>query len=80
MASDIRIQDIVALLKPSFRNNETGCPLLLQRGQIGNVVMIYHSRTFEVKFSGRDGHSYVLLSIEGNKLMLPCDPLEYAVA
>lgn len=81
MGDEIRIHDLVALLEDTaIHHFETGQPLLLRRGQIGTVVMVYDGRTFEVEFAGRDGRSYALLPIERSKLMLLRNSPEYAVA
>jgi len=71
MKSAIQMHDVVALLDAvPARHFETGQPLLLRRGQIGAVVMIYDGTAFEVEFAGRDGRAYALLPVPAGKLIV----------
>ena len=71
MNSDIQMHDAVALLEDTSTTNfETGQSLMLRRGQVGTVVMIYDGTAFEVEFAGRDGRAYALLPIKTNQLMV----------
>src|SRR5207247_2129029 len=77
MTVQIRMHDIVALLEETpARHFLTGEPLLLRRGQIGTVVMIYDGGGFEVEFGGRDGRTYAMLPIRADKLMILHETLE----
>jgi len=63
--------DLVALLEDTpAQHFLTGEQLLLRRGQIGTVVMIYDGTTFEVEFAGRDGRAYAILPIKADKLII----------
>ena len=71
--------DLVALLEDTpAQHFLTGEQLLLRRGQIGTVVMIYDGTTFEVEFAGRDGRAYAILPIKADKLIILHDTLEPA--
>jgi len=81
MNTKLQLHDVVALLEDlPAKDFETGRPLLLHRGQIGTIVMIYDSGTFEVEFAGPDGRAYALLPVTAGKLMLLRDIPEYALA
>jgi hypothetical protein len=81
MADQIHMHDVVALLEDiPAQHFQTARPLLVRRGQIGTVVMTYDGTTFDVEFAGRDGRTYALLLIRGDKLMLLRDAPEYAAA
>lgn len=71
MNAEIHMHDVVALLDDVLaRHFETDQPLLLQRGQIGTVVMTYDGTAFEVEFAGRDGRAYALLPVAVGKLIV----------
>ena len=79
MTEQIHMHDLVALLEDTpAQHFLTGEQLLLRRGQIGNVVMIYGGTTFEVEFAGRDGRAYAILPIKADKLIVLHDTLEPA--
>ena len=79
MTDRIHIHDIVALLEDTAaRHFLTGEELLLRRGQMGTVVMIYDGTAFEVEFAGLDGRTYAMLPIKTEKLMILHDTLEPA--
>ena len=81
MNDGIHLHDVVALLEDlPGRHFETSQPLLLRRGQIGTVVMIYDGTTFEVEFAGPDGRTYALLPIAASKLMVLRDTPAHAAA
>ncbi len=81
MKNEMHLHDIVALLEDTpALHFLTGQQLLLRRGQIGTVVMIHNSTTFEVEFAGRDGRAYVILPVKSDKLMVLHDILEPATA
>jgi len=80
MTNQIHMHDIVALLEDTpAKHFQTGGQLLLRRGQMGTVVMIYDGTTFEVEFAGRDGRAYAMLPIKSDKLMVLHDTLEPTV-
>jgi hypothetical protein len=71
MKANIQMHDVVALLDDvTAKHFKTGQPLLLQRGQIGTVVMTYDGSAFEVEFAGRDGRAYALLAVPAGKLIV----------
>jgi hypothetical protein len=71
MTEPIHMHDVVALLEDlPAEHFETGKPLLLRRGQIGTVVIIYDGTAFEVEFSGADGRAYAMLPVPAAKLMV----------
>ncbi len=81
MDSKIHLHDVVALLEDvPVLHFGTGRPLLLRRGQLGTVVLIYDGTSVEVEFAGPDGHPYALLPIVVSKLMVLRDTPEYAAA
>jgi hypothetical protein len=70
MNGEIQIHDTVALLEDLPATHLlTREALLLRRGQVGTIVMIYDGSTFEVEFSGRDGRAYALLPVKAEKLI-----------
>jgi hypothetical protein len=42
----------------------------LSRGQVGTVVETLSSEVFEVEFCDNDGHTYALLPLRADKLMV----------
>ena len=79
MTEQIHMHDLVALLEDTpAQHFLTGEQLLLRRGQIGTVVMIYEGTTLEVEFAGRDGRAYAILPIKADKLIVLHDTLEPA--
>lgn len=79
MKDQVQVHDIVALLEDtSARHLLTDQLLVLRRGQVGTIVMIYDSTTFEVEFAGRDGRAYAILPIKADKLMVLRETLEPA--
>ena len=70
--------DLVALLDdtrtPHF---EHGQPLLLRRGQIGTVVMVYDDGAVEVEFADSEGRTYALLPLQPDKLVVLHDTPDY---
>lgn len=81
MSHKLRMHDVVALLEATpTKHFESGQPLLLQRGQIGTVVMLYEDGACEIEFADRDGRTYALLSLVPEKLMILHDAPEHAAA
>jgi hypothetical protein len=73
--------DIVALLEDKpVKHFESGKPLLLHRGQIGTIVMIYHDGVCEVEFADRDGRAYAMLPLRPDQFMLLHDTPDFAAA
>lgn len=54
--------------------------MILRRGQVGTVVMIYEGNAFEVEFAGRDGRAYAMLPVKADNLMVLRDTPEWATA
>ena len=62
------MHDVVALLEEvRAKDFNSGRPLLLHRGQIGTVVMIYANSACEVEFADHDGRAYAILPIGPEK-------------
>jgi hypothetical protein len=81
MSHPLQLHDLVALLEDvPTRHFETGEPLLLLRGQMGTVVMLFDGSACEVEFADREGRAYALLTIPFDKLMLLRDSPESAAA
>ena len=81
MNGEINMHDVVALLEDTpAQHFESGQPLLLRRGQIGTVVMLYDGSAFEVEFADREGRTYALLTIKARQLMVLHDTPELAAA
>jgi CRP-like cAMP-binding protein len=81
MNGELLDHDLVALLEDtSVKHFQTGEPLLLRRGQIGTVVMVYADGALEVEFADRDGRTYALASLSRDSLMLLRDAPDHAVA
>ncbi len=71
MSAAIQMHDVVALLVDvPAKHFESGQPLVLQRGQIGTVVMTYDGATFEVEFADQNGRTYAMLPVPVVNLML----------
>jgi hypothetical protein len=65
------MHSLVALLDDvPARHFATGAPLVLPRGQIGTVVMLYDGSAFEVEFGDAQGRAFAMLPIPAEKLML----------
>ncbi len=81
MSSQLHLHDLVALLEDVPTSHfETGKALLLRRGQLGTVVMIFDDGACEVEFAGRDGRTYALLPVSPERLMQLRDSPESAAA
>ena len=75
------IHDVVALLEEvPAKDFNTARPLVLHRGQIGTVVMIYPDGPCEVEFADRSGRAYAILPIHPEKLIVLHDSPDYAAA
>jgi hypothetical protein len=75
------LHDVVALLE-EVRSTDfnSSRPLLLHRGQIGTVVMMYPDGACEVEFADRDGRAYAILPIQSHKLIVLHNAPDYAAA
>ena len=81
MSGELLDHDLVALLEDtSVKHFQTGESLLLRRGQIGTVVMVYPDGALEVEFADRNGRPYALVSVSRDRLMLLRDSPDHAVA
>jgi len=81
MNTKFHLHDVVALLEDlPAKHFETDQPLLLHRGQIGTIVMIYDGNAFEIEFADPDGRTYALLPVQAGQLMRLRDVPEYAMA
>jgi Domain of unknown function (DUF4926) len=75
------MHNVVALLEEvPAKDFNTARPLLLHRGQIGTVVMVYPDGACEVEFADRDGRAYAILPIQSEKLMVLHDSPDYRAA
>lgn len=76
-----KMHDIVALLEDKpVKHFESGKALLLHRGQIGTIVMIYGDGACEVEFADRDGRTYAMLPLRPDQFMLLHDTPDFAAA
>ncbi len=81
MNGEPNLHDVVALLEDTPAEHfEAGGPLLLRRGQMGTVVMLYGDGACEVEFADRDGRAYALLPVRTDNLMVLHDSPEHATA
>jgi len=81
MAATVQMHDVIALMADTPAIHfETGQPLCLRRGQIGTVVMLYDGSMCEVEFADREGHTYALLPIPAEQLLVLHDSPEHAAA
>ncbi len=65
--------DMVALLEDvETEHFETRRRILLPRGSVGTVVMVYDKpdRAFEVEFSREDGCTYAMLALKAHQLLV----------
>lgn len=68
----------VALLEDTRTTHfESGEPVLLRRGDIGTVVMLYDDGACEVEFSDRSGRTYALLPLAADRLLVLHDTPEH---
>lgn len=81
MIGEIKMHDVVALMQDvRTKHFESGLPVLLRRGQIGTVVMIYQDGAYEVEFAGRDGRAFALIPLRPDRLMVLHDTPDFAAA
>ena len=55
---------------------ESGEPVLLRRGDIGTVVMLYDDGACELEFSDRSGNTHALLPLSADRLLVLHDAPE----
>ena len=63
MNSDIQTLDVVALTEDIPEHD-------LHRGQVGTVVEMLSSNTFEVEFIDNNGHTYATLPLKSSQLLV----------
>jgi hypothetical protein len=63
MRTQLKLLDVVALLDDL---PERG----VYRGQVGTVVEVYQPDVFEVEFSDTRGHTYAMLALRTDQLIL----------
>ncbi len=81
MTGEIKMHDVVALMQDvRTKHFESGQPVLLRRGQIGTVVMIYQDGACEVEFADRDGRAFAILALQPDQLMVLHDSPDFAAA
>lgn len=81
MISEIKMHDVVALMHDvQTKHFESGQPMLLRRGQIGTIVMIYADGACEVEFADRDGRAFAILPLQPDQLMVLHDTPDFAAA
>jgi hypothetical protein len=81
MTDPIKMHDLVALTQDSgAKHFEKGHDLLLRRGQIGTVVMLYPDGACEVEFADRDGRAFALLPLLPEQLIVLHDTPDFVAA
>ena len=70
MTEAFHLHDPVALLTDMpARHFVSDQPLLLRRGQLGTIVMIYDNLNYEVEFADTQGRTYAMLPVAADNLM-----------
>jgi hypothetical protein len=81
MSDQIKMHVLVALTQDvRTKRFEKGQDLLLRRGQIGTVVMLYPDGACEVEFADRDGRAFAMLPLRPEHLMVLHDSPDFAAA
>ncbi|MGZ8500194.1 MAG: DUF4926 domain-containing protein [Candidatus Binatia bacterium] len=81
MSEQIKTHDVVALTQDvQAKHFETGQNLVLRRGQIGTVVMLYPDGACEVEFADRAGRAFAMLPLRPERLMILHDTPNFAAA
>ena len=63
------MHDVVALTEDvRTKHFEKGQDLLLRRGQIGTIVMLYQDGACEVEFADRDGRTFAMLALQAEAI------------
>jgi len=63
MTDAIKLLDVVALTEDLPDHN-------LVRGQVGTLVEMLQAGVFEIEFCDNDGHTYAMLAIKAEQLMV----------
>ena len=63
MPDEIRLLDVVALVRDLPDH-------LLVRGQVGTVVEVFGTDTFEIEFSDNHGRTYALIPVRAEDLLV----------
>lgn len=63
MNAEIQLLDVVALTEDLPKHS-------LYRGQVGTVVEILEPDVFEVEFSDNEGHTYGMLALKADQLLV----------
>ena len=75
------MHDVVALTEDvRTKHFEKDQELLLRRGQIGTIVMLYEDGACEVEFADRDGRTFAMLALQAEQLMVLHDTPDFAAA
>ena len=81
MSDQIKMHVLVALTQDvRTKHFEKGQDLLLRRGQIGSVVMLYPDGACEVEFADREGRAFAMLPLRPEQLMILHDSPDFAAA
>jgi hypothetical protein len=81
MIGEIKMHDVVALMQDvRTKHFDSDEAVLLRRGQIGTVVMMYQDGACEVEFADRDGRAFAILPLRPDQLMLLHDTPDFAAA
>ena len=81
MTGEVKMHDLVAVMHDvETKHFVSGKPLLLRRGQIGTVVMLYGDGACEVEFADHDGRAFAILPLRPDELMVLHDTPDFAAA
>ena len=81
MTDEIKMHDVVALMQDVRTTHFVSRqPLLLRRGQIGTVVMLYQDGVCEVEFADRNGRAFAIHSLRPDQLMVLHDTPDFVAA
>jgi hypothetical protein len=81
MSDPIKIHDVVALTQDvRTKHFDSGQAIILRRGQIGTVVMLYPDGACEVEFADRAGGAFGMLPLRPEQLMILHDTPNFAAA
>lgn len=70
---------VVLLKDVDATHFEHGTPVILHRGDVGTVVLIYGCGKYEVEFADREGRTYAMVSLPAGSLLALRDVPEDAV-
>ena len=81
MSDEIKMHDVVAFMQDVRTMHFAGSqPILLRRGPIGNVVMLYQDGASDVEFADRDGRAFAMLPLQPDPLMVLHDTPDFVAA